>query len=74
MNFLGVESIDDLDFTAEDNLGQVNVEIVEDVGEKTNNNLPLITDRDASTKIKTESKENDEMAHLWLQKDVHSPT
>ena len=50
----GMETIEDLDFSAVENHGEGNVEIV-DVGEKINNNVPLITDMDASTKIKSKN-------------------
>ena len=61
----GIETIDELDFSAEENHGQVIVEIVEDdVGGKMNNNLPMISDMDASTKIKTKNPKKMMKCHI----------
>jgi len=52
----GIETVDNTEFSDEEKNGQVNVEIVEDVGEKFNNNVPLIRNMDISTKNKTSKK------------------
>ena len=73
LNELGFESIADLDFSAEENLGQVNFEIIEDVEEKMNNNLPLITDMDASIKIKTKNLKKMMRCHMCGFRKMYIP-
>jgi len=59
----GIET-KDLNFSVEEKHDQVNVEIVEDVGENLNNNLSLIKDMDTISNIKTKTPKKLMKCHI----------